>query len=306
MKVTGVGSVAPPAGEPEAIVVDGRELLIRRAPNPTTIAAREARRLTRPALFALAASLPFGSSERTDSRGVALGTGYGAVEPARHALEGLFERADYISPVSFVASVRHDPATVVARVLKLHGPSAALSARRLSFEQALGWALVQLRRERAESMVVVGADEVTPLRARSPSRGRLAKETIVDGEGAGALLIERDDSPRPALARIEGVVEGVGSADDLVAAVKRDLGDGFDAVFTDEDGSARRAAIASAVASAFVCDRFAVAESAGHIASGGALVAVRAVEAMKAARKRVLCYAREADGTFAAYSVTRP
>ena len=95
----------------------------------------------------------------------------------------------------------------------------------------------------------------------------------------------------------------MGSVEELIARVRSELGGRFDAVFTDEDGSARRAADATKIAAAFECEKVAVAAKTGHIASGGALVAV---EAVRAGRERVLVFAREADGAFAAFAVERP
>jgi hypothetical protein len=290
VKITGTGLVCPRLGLA-----------------PAQVPAREARRLTRAATFALGAAREALGAASVEATGIALGSGYGSSETTRLALEGLFERADLLSPSHFVASVRHDAASAVARILALRGPSAALSARRLSFEQALGWSIVQLRRERARSMLVVGADEASDVLARSLRRGRLRGKPLEDGEGAGALLVERDDSGAPALARTERFVEGAGSADDLVAAIRRALGGRFDAVYTDEDGSARRRACAERVASGLACEKIAVAARTGHVAAGGALVAVEAVRAVAAgSRERVLVYAREVDGAYFAYALERP
>ncbi len=300
MKVTGVGVVSP-SPDPEEVSLDRRTLLLRRAVVPPTIPAREARRLTRTALLALAACKDALGDASVEGTGIALGSGFGSVEATRLALEGLFERADLVSPSHFVASVRHDAAGTVARLLGLRGPSVATSARRLSFEQALGWALVQLRRGRTRAVVVAGADEVTPVLARALARGRLHRELIVWGEGAGALLLESERSERPALARIERFVEGAGTVDELVEAIRRSCGAAFDLVLTDEDGSARRARAAERVAAAFSCEKR--APRCGHLSSGGALVAV---EAVREGKGRVLCYAREADGPFCAYVVERP
>ncbi len=303
MKVTGTGIVAPGAGPPEEILADGRRLLVRRAALPASLSPHHAGRLPRPARLALAACEEALAGAPTEGMGVALGSGFGSVEATRLALEGLFERADLVSPRHFVASMRDEAAGAVARSLSLRGPSVATSARRLSFEQALGWALLQLRRRRAPSLLVVGTDEVTPLLARSLARGRLCRERIVWGEGAGALLLEEDGSPRPALARIERLVEGSGTVSDLIAAVRRAFGSSFDAVFTDEDGGARRAKDARLVAEAFGCEKVATAETTGHLAAGGALAAALAV---RSGLGRVLAYARETDGPFAAYVLERP
>ncbi len=299
MIVTGVGAIAPSAHED--VRADGRVLKMMRAATPATIASREARRLTRPSLLALAACKEALGDAATEGLGIALGSGFGACEATRLALEGLFERADLISPSHFVASVRHEAASSIARVLSLRGPAVATSARRLSFEQALGWALRQIGRARARGMLVAGTDEVTPLLARSLARARLRHEPIAFGEGAGALLLEGEETSRPALARIEGFLEGAGTIDDMLQAVRRRFGGRFDLILTDEEGSDRRRADALRVGEELACPTRAT--DSGYVASGGSLVAVAAV---RAPEKRVLCYAREVDGTFAAYSVTKP
>jgi 3-oxoacyl-(acyl-carrier-protein) synthase len=322
--VTGIGAVAAGATGTAAFAT----LLSKEAPASRTIAelpalpisAREARRLSRPAAFALAAaSEALGSREGAIARedGVALGTGFGSVELTRQALEALSERADLLSPATFVASVRHEAQTTVARALKLQGPAVAASARRLSFEDALGWALVQLSLGRAKRIVALGADELTPLLERLLARYRLVRERIVLGEGAGAIVLEREEDVRGrVLARVRAWTSGVGSPAEEAAAVERALQkDGVDPgsieLFLDEcDGSSRRRrereALLAALTKVKPARVRAVADHAGHFMAGGSLVAVAGVLAVSGAwpgvrARAALVSAREADGSFAAY-----
>jgi 3-oxoacyl-(acyl-carrier-protein) synthase len=323
--VTGIGVLAPHAegrdafarllaGEPprpESLTIEGRAFSLLRTADPVSVPVREARRLTRPALFTLAASREAlgGASFPPEATGFALGTGFGSIEATRLTLEALFERADHVSPTQFVGSVRHDAASAAARLLSFRGPSVAASARRLSFEQALGWAIRQLRSGRARAMLAAGADEVTPLLLRALGRGRLRGEKWTQGEGAAALLLEREsearDAGRPVLARIGGVVEGVGSVDDQARAIERAFEQPSDLLVAESDLAARlltRGLGAKAPP--------AVSETTGQLAAGGAFAAVASVLAVSGAidapawrGRTALVAAREADDSFFAYTV---
>jgi 3-oxoacyl-(acyl-carrier-protein) synthase len=320
--VTGIGAVAAGATGSAAFAT----LLSKEAPASHAIAelpavpisAREARRLSRPAVFALAAaSEALGSREAPRDVGIALGTGFGSVELTRQALEALSERADLLSPATFVASVRHEAQTTVARALKLQGPAIAASARRLSFEDALGWALVQLGNGRAKRIVAVGADELTPLLERLLARYRLVRERIVLGEGAGALVLEQaeDVQGRKVLARVRAWTSGVGSPAEQAAAIERALRResvdprSIELFLDDGEGSSRRRREREELLAALTEAKPAlrtVAEHTGHFMAAGSLVAVAGVLAVSGAwaglkARAALVSAREADGSFAAY-----
>jgi 3-oxoacyl-[acyl-carrier-protein] synthase II len=340
LAVTGVGVIAAEAqgrsafarslvsapSEPEAIEIEGKRLSIRRVSDPAPVPPREARRLTRPALFALAAAQealePLGKSFDANDVGVAVGTGYGSIEETRLALDALLERADHLSPAHFVASVRHEAQSAVARLLGLRGPAICASSRRLSFEDALAWSAVQLRAKRARAIVVVGTDEVTPLSARLFRRSRLTGEHIVLGEGAGALLLEREDDARAAgrapLAILRAWVSGVGSPVEEAAAIDRATErngvsrERLELFLDDSEGSKRRKLEREALLEALEyrgirpLETLPTAEHTGHAPSAGAFVAVAAALAVSGAvpKKRpraALVSAREADGSFAAY-----
>lgn len=318
----------------------GRPVLVLALPAgpPPPAPPREARRLSRPALMALAVAgeaLALGTPAFPDptETGIALGTGYGSVEATRATLAALEEEGSLLSPNQFVASVRHEAQAALARVLGLRGPAVAASARRLSFEDALAWALVQVERGRAPRVLALGVDEITPLLARVLSRYRLlAGERIVWGEGAGALLLESEASARARgarpLARVAAWAAGAGSPADEAAAIAQALErSGIDAgsleLFLDEaEGSQRRARERARLLEALRGHGVepalvrGTAEHVGHLPAGGALAAVAGVLAVSGewavpgarpgpSPRGVLVSAREADGAFFAYVLTR-
>src|SRR5205085_935446 len=101
LAITGVGAIAPgatgreelarllvaPPCEPERLAVEGRRLLVRRAGDVPGIAAREARRMPRPSVLALCAAREALAGRAFEDLALAVGTGYGAVESTRLALE---------------------------------------------------------------------------------------------------------------------------------------------------------------------------------------------------------------------------
>src|SRR5205823_1380337 len=148
-----------------------------------------------------------------------------------------------------------------------------------SFEQALGWAIVQLRARRAKAMLVAGADEMTPLLARTLARGRIGPP-LVEGEGAAAILVEREEDARAngraPLAGIAAIASGTGSPGTQADAIASKLTlPSSVALLSDEDGTTRRARESDELASELaergiaVARRLAVAEWTGRIASGG-------------------------------------
>ena len=164
--------------------------------------AKRLPRLERMALAAVRQAMLPGMEAR--DLAVVFGTGYGGLSATRDFLEGVATRgAEFGSPIAFQQSVHHSPAGQISILLGAHGPALTTSARELSGESALQVALTLLDGVRAKRVLVVAADEWTPVleagfrafgslytdgEAHSPRSFRL-------GEGAAAILLGEGPAP---------------------------------------------------------------------------------------------------------------
>jgi Beta-ketoacyl synthase, N-terminal domain len=157
------------------------------------------RRLTRLELMALAAvRQALGPKAETQTLALVLGTGYGELTATTDFLEGMATRgAEFGSPLAFQQSVHHSPAGQISIFLGAKGPALTTSARELSGESALQVALTLLDTGRAERVLVVAADELTPtleagyraFASLGAADGEPPSASLRPGEGAAAVLL---------------------------------------------------------------------------------------------------------------------
>jgi hypothetical protein len=185
--ILGLGLVAPGAN-------DG--LRVRDLPPSDELRAKRLPRLERMALAAARQAMPADMEAR--DLAVVFGTGYGGLSATRDFLEGVATRgAEFGSPIAFQQSVHHSPAGQISILLGAHGPALTTSARELSGESALQVAITLLDGGRAKRVLVVAADEWTPmLEAGFRAFGSLftdgdpqSQRCFRLGEGAAAILL---------------------------------------------------------------------------------------------------------------------
>jgi Beta-ketoacyl synthase, N-terminal domain len=185
--ILGLGLVSPDAG-------DG--FRVRNLPPSDEPRLKRLPRLERMALAAARQALP--PDLETRDLAVVFGTGYGGLSATRDFLEGIATRgAEFGSPIAFQQSVHHSPAGEISLFLGAHGPALTTSARELSGESALQVAVTLLDGGRAKHVLVVAADEWTPvLEAGYRAFGSLAVDGVAPiqrafrlGEGAAAVLL---------------------------------------------------------------------------------------------------------------------
>lgn len=185
--------------------------------------------------------------------GVVFGTSFGAMEPTQKFVDSWIDNGEAAaSPLQFMNSVHGILASQIALDVNATGVNLTCAQRDICFEAALDTAVNLLEARRADVLLVGGADEVTPMLHEFGSHtGQLvlqdvpgldpwgARRGVVPGDGAAVFVLERDDSPRRALARV--AASRVGRHDqggpnlavELAEAARPDL------VTTNRDGGAR-------------------------------------------------------------------
>jgi 3-oxoacyl-[acyl-carrier-protein] synthase II len=187
--------------------------------------------------FAIAASrLAFKDADlKTDESnntytGIVLGSMYGGwisiAEFHRQMLEYKLKRVD---PLLFPNTVPNSAASQIAIEFGLKGPNTSLGSGFASGNDAIGWGLDYLRRERATTMLCGGAEELSYwLMGSFDKLGFLSKVTdknkevfkpfdkyrngLVLGEGAAILILETQKEAQKRGARIYGHLIGYGCA----------------------------------------------------------------------------------------------
>jgi hypothetical protein len=179
--ILGLGVVAPGAED------------ARRIRTLPLLADPRARRLPRLETLALAAALQaLPPDTELDKLALVFGTGYGALTATRDFLESIATRgAEFGSAIAFQQSVHHAPAGQISIMLGSHGPALTLSARELSGESALDVAITLLSTGRAERVLVVAADELTPA-LEAAYRAFDPPGALRPGEGAAAVLLGKE------------------------------------------------------------------------------------------------------------------
>jgi 3-oxoacyl-[acyl-carrier-protein] synthase II len=230
--VSAVGVGAPRffqalAGGECAIARDGGGLLAARVGEfgaRAQIPAASLRRMPRPAQMLLVAAKEAlaGASPSADATriGVVVGTGLGTLDETISFMQGYLESGpEGASPLLFPSSVMNAAAGHLALELKLRGLNTTINHRDLSPLGALLMACDQLELGRADAVLCGAVDELNPpALAGYRALACLAEDAmrpydqrpsgIAVGEGAAALLLEREADARargaPILARLAG------------------------------------------------------------------------------------------------------
>jgi len=108
------------------------------------------------------------------------GTGMGCVEDTGKFLASIYENEEkLLNPTPFIQSTHNTVAASIALILKCHGYNNTYGHRGFSFESALLDAMMLLKEEQAENILVGALDELTPdLFAITDRLGFWKKETI--------------------------------------------------------------------------------------------------------------------------------
>jgi 3-oxoacyl-(acyl-carrier-protein) synthase len=185
------------------------------------IPAMKARRFDRGSQFAILACGQAIAQARLDvsaapeAVGIALGTGSAGAGALTEFLRVLFvESPEAAPPFHFPNTVANAPASQVSIELKLLGPNVTITQKDPSGLNALLFAALAIESGRARSMIAGAVDEWNAIYAMgfdrvAALRGEKRSSGIVQGEGAFALLLEREEDAaargiRP-LARLAGI-----------------------------------------------------------------------------------------------------
>ncbi|MGQ0506329.1 MAG: beta-ketoacyl synthase chain length factor [Myxococcaceae bacterium] len=168
-------------------------------------------RLDRMTLAAAREALGDASRERLS---VVFGTGYGGLQATVDFLEGVASRGNsFGSPTAFHQSVHHAPLGQLSIALQITGACLTTSQRERSGESALKIGMDLLAAGRADRVLVVAADEITPVLVKAYQAFEM---NVSAGEGAAAVLLGRE------LAGTELTLEctRVNSSEDMRAALR--------------------------------------------------------------------------------------
>ncbi len=186
------------------------------------------RRMSRVSRLAVAASIEAVkdavlavSPASAPAMGVVLGTGYGSTAQTDEFFVGLLkEGPEGANPSLFPDTVPNAPASQVSIYHGLQGPNTTFSHNEVSGEQALAYALRLLREDRAEAILAGSVDEMSfvlfhsfsALHALSPRDTNeegmrpfdCRRNGRVLGEGAGILVLEKENRAKARGAKIYG------------------------------------------------------------------------------------------------------
>jgi len=220
--------------------------------------ARAARRMDRFTHFGLAASLQAAAEAKVsecDPERVAilLGSGIGGLGTMQEQCESFIERGERgVSPNFVPMMMPNAAAGQVAIHLGLHGPGFSVASACATGSHAIGEAMRMIERGDAD-VVLAGGSEATltslciaafrrmgALSAEGVSRPFDARrDGFVMGEGAGVLVLEREDHAIARGATVYAHVAGYGASNDA-----------FDMVQPDEQGLGAQLAMRAALADA--------------------------------------------------------
>jgi 3-oxoacyl-[acyl-carrier-protein] synthase II len=186
------------------------------------IAPGQLRRLPRLSQMAIVAgkqALAQGAPPYDSTRiGVVLGTGLGTLDETIAFMRGYLEGGpEAASPLLFPSSVMNAAAGQLALECKLRGVNSTVNHRDASPLSALTMACDLLELGRADALLVGAVDELS-----APALAgyrKLGAGALVLGEGAGMLLVEREEAARARGATIRAWVAGRGERGDDRARV---------------------------------------------------------------------------------------
>lgn len=183
------------------------------------VAAREARRMSQPSRFALAAArmavdsagLDYGSGgdERWTGAPIVLATSFGPSSVTEEMLEQiLLQGPEAASPAAFAESVANAPAAQLARAFGARGPNLTLTQREAGPLSSVARAAGEIAAGRSELALAGGVDEVTAALVAIYDRDRAVARGRYDGDTDGWS----DPVARPFDRRRSGVILGEGAA----------------------------------------------------------------------------------------------
>jgi 3-oxoacyl-(acyl-carrier-protein) synthase len=190
------------------------------SPQPE-IPAMKARRFDRGSQFAILACAQaireagYDVGSAPEGIGIAMGTGSAGAGALTEFLRVLFvESPEAAPPFHFPNTVANAPASQVSIELKLLGPNVTITQKDPSGLNALLYGALALETGRAKAMIAGAVDEWNAFYAMGfdqvhALRGEKRPSGIVQGEGAFAILLEREEDAaargaRP-LARLSGI-----------------------------------------------------------------------------------------------------
>ncbi len=185
---------------------------------------------------------------------VVFGTGLGAMEVTQKFIDSWLQNGERAaSPLQFMNSLHGILASQVALDVLARGPNLTIAQRDICFEAALDAACKLLETGRADAVLLGGADEMTDMLHEFGTRSQLfttfpghrgidpadAATTVVPGDGAAVVLLERADVARKPLAMVRGTA--IGRHRDGRSTLAARLAEVFkpDLVTDNRDGSAR-------------------------------------------------------------------
>jgi 3-oxoacyl-[acyl-carrier-protein] synthase II len=220
--------------------------------------ARAARRMDRFTQFGLVAALQAAAEAAVadcdpDRVGVLLGTGVGGLTTLQEQCTSFLERGERgVSPNFVPMMMPNAAAGQVAIQLGLHGPGFSIASACATGSHAIGEAMRMIERGAADVVLAGGSEaaltslciaafrRMGALSAEGVSRPFDARrDGFVMGEGAGILVLEREEHAAARGATVYGRVIGYGASNDA-----------FDMVQPDEGGLGAQVAMRGALADA--------------------------------------------------------
>jgi 3-oxoacyl-[acyl-carrier-protein] synthase II len=216
---------------------------------------RAARRMDRFSQFGLVAALEAAAEASVsdcdpDRVAVLLGTGVGGLTTLQEQCTSFLERGERgVSPNFVPMMMPNAAAGQVAIHLGLHGPGFSVASACATGSHAIGEGMRMIQRGAADVVLAGGSEAaLTSLCIAAFKRmGALSSEGVsrpfdarrdgfVIGEGAGVLVLEREEHAAARKARVLGRVIGYGASNDA-----------FDMVQPDEDGRGAEVAMRAAL-----------------------------------------------------------
>lgn len=195
------------------------------------------RRLDRASQFAIAASkmaledadLAIGADVPAERTGIIIGSGFCGVanSEAFHRGQVLRGPAD-LNPILFPNTVPNAAASNTSIELGIKGPNSTVVQSFCTAESALLFSCQQLFAHKADVMITGGVDELSPILYRGWNELRLTawdagdgersapydlkRNGFIPGEGAGIMILEREEDALRRKARIYGKIHGFAAA----------------------------------------------------------------------------------------------
>ncbi len=163
-------------------------------------------------------------TERNDC-GLLVGTGFSGLKSVvEHQKKFLHDGIKVLSPFHFPNTVYNASAGLAAIKLGVAGPNSTVTGVDVSGEQAIQYGTMMLRQGMVDSVLVIGADELSTALIKGFTDMRLLSQDFETpacpfsqsrtgfnlSEGCAALLLETEASARSRSAKILATIEGIG------------------------------------------------------------------------------------------------